>query len=120
MRTQIQLVSGPEAWMLCGAILLVACLGKLGGSKAAARHSGESWRDATALGVLMNTRGLVELVVLNVGLDLGVITPTLFAMLVIMALVTTFATSPILDWILRDAGAEKTAPGVARSLKPSK
>jgi Kef-type K+ transport system membrane component KefB len=99
MRTQIQLVSGAEQWLLCGLILLVACAGKFGGSASAARLSGLSWRSAAALGILMNTRGLVELIVLNIGLDLGVISPTLFAMLVMMALVTTFATSPILDWI---------------------
>jgi Kef-type K+ transport system membrane component KefB len=99
MRTQIQLVNGAGEWLLCGVILLVACAGKFGGSALAARLSGFSWRDASALGILMNTRGLVELIVLNVGLDLGVISPKLFAMLVIMALVTTFATSPILDWI---------------------
>ncbi len=102
MRTQIQLVSGAGEWLLCGLILLVACAGKFGGTLLAARLSGYAWRDASALGILMNTRGLVELIVLNVGLDLGVISPTLFAMLVIMALVTTFATSPILAFILRD------------------
>jgi len=101
MRTQIQLVNGADEWLLCSVILLVACVGKFGGSALAARLSGYSRRDASALGILMNTRGLVELIVLNVGLDLGVISPTLFAMLVIMALVTTFATSPILDWIMR-------------------
>lgn len=101
MRTQIQLVSGTEQWLLCGLIILVACVGKFGGSTIAARLSGLSWRDSSALGILMNTRGLVELIVLNVGLDLGVISPTLFAMLVIMALVTTLATSPLLDRILR-------------------
>lgn len=96
LRTQIGLVSGAEAWLLCGAIILVASIGKFGGSVAAARLSGMSWREAGALGALMNTRGLMELVVLNIGLDLGVISPRLFAMLVIMALVTTFATTPVL------------------------
>jgi Kef-type K+ transport system membrane component KefB len=79
----------------------VACVGKFGGSVTAARFTGIGWRDAAALGVLMNTRGLVELVVLNIGLDLGVISPTLFTMLVIMALVTTFLTSPLLQLLLR-------------------
>ncbi|HKQ61593.1 MAG TPA: cation:proton antiporter [Candidatus Polarisedimenticolaceae bacterium] len=100
MRTQIQLVRGAEAWLWCGLIVLVACAGKFGGSTLAARLTGQSWRDSAALGVLMNTRGLVELIVLNVGLDLGVISPTLFAMLVIMALATTFATAPLLDRIV--------------------
>ncbi len=108
LRTRIQLLSGAEAWLLCALIVSVACLGKFGGSSLAARLSGLGWRDACALGVLMNTRGLVELIVLNVGLDLGVISPTLFAMLVVMALVTTFATSPLLDWITR-AGARAEA-----------
>ncbi|HZC78308.1 MAG TPA: cation:proton antiporter, partial [Ktedonobacterales bacterium] len=111
MRTQIQLVSGAQHWLLCGLIVLVACLGKFGGGAVAARLTGLTWRQSSALGVLMNTRGLVELIVLNVGLDLGVISPTLFAMLVIMALVTTFATSPILDWLTRD----KELAALARS-----
>jgi Kef-type K+ transport system membrane component KefB len=96
MRTQIGLVSGWQQWAAVLAIILVATLGKFGGTVAAARWTGIGWRDASALGVLMNTRGLMELIVLNIGLDLGVISPTLFAMMVIMALVTTIATSPIL------------------------
>ena len=75
----------------------MATLGKFGGTLVAARLTGLGWRDAAALGILMNTRGLMELIVLNIGLDLGVISPTLFAMMVIMALVTTIATTPILD-----------------------
>ena len=101
MRTQIGLISGWENWLLCGIIILVACVGKFGGTLVVSRLSGLSWRDASALGILMNTRGLVELIVLNIGLDLGVISPTLFAMLVIMALVTTFMTSPILHALLK-------------------
>jgi Kef-type K+ transport system membrane component KefB len=101
IRTQIGLVSGAENWGLCAAIITVACAGKFGGSVTAARLTGIGWRDASALGVLMNTRGLVELVVLNIGLDLGVISTTLFTMLVIMALVTTFMTSPLLQLLLR-------------------
>jgi Kef-type K+ transport system membrane component KefB len=99
LRTQIGLVSGTEQWVLCVLIILVASVGKFGGSAVAARLTGLGWRDASALGVLMNTRGLVELIVLNIGLDLGVISPTVFAMLVLMALVTTFATTPVLDLI---------------------
>jgi len=97
MRTQIGLVSGVENWLLCGLIIVVASAGKFGGSFAAARLAGLAWRDAASIGILMNTRGLMELIVLNIGLDLRVISPTLFAMLVMMALVTTFATTPILD-----------------------
>lgn len=96
LRTQIGLISGAQ-WLLCLLIILVAFAGKFGGSSLAARATGLSWRDASALGVLMNTRGLMELIVLNIGLDLKVISPTLFAMLVIMALVTTFTTTPLMD-----------------------
>lgn len=96
MRTQIGLVSGWEQWLVCLAIIAVATAGKFGGTLCAARAMRIGWRDSTSLGVLMNTRGLMELIVLNVGLDLGVISPTLFAMMVVMAIVTTAATSPIL------------------------
>jgi len=96
MRTQIGLVASTEEWLLCGLIIVVATLGKFGGSLAAARLAGIGWRDASALGILMNTRGLMELIVLNIGLDLRVISPTLFAMMVLMAVVTTVATTPIL------------------------
>jgi Kef-type K+ transport system membrane component KefB len=105
MRTQIGLLSSATDWMICGVIIAVACAGKFGGSALAARLSGLSWREACSLGTLMNTRGLMELVVLNVGLDLGVISPRLFAMLVIMAVVTTLLTSPILHALERGAGA---------------
>jgi Kef-type K+ transport system membrane component KefB len=101
LRTQVGLVSGLQEWMLCGLIVLVASAGKFGGSLVAARVTGLGWREGSALGVLMNTRGLMELIVLNIGLEMGVISPTLFAMLVIMALVTTFATTPILHMITR-------------------
>ena len=85
---------------MCVLIVLVASIGKFGGSALAARLTGLKWRDSAALGILMNTRGLVELIVLNIGLDFGVIAPELFAMLVIMALVTTFATTPILRLLI--------------------
>jgi Kef-type K+ transport system membrane component KefB/nucleotide-binding universal stress UspA family protein len=99
VRTQIGLLSTPEAWWTCGLIILVACLGKFGGSFAAAKLTGLSWRESGAIGILMNTRGLMELIVLNIGLDLGVISPTLFTMMVLMALVTTFMTTPLLHLI---------------------
>ena len=101
MRTQIGLVSGLDNWLVCGVIIVVACLGKFGGSSVAARLTGLDWRDAASIGVLMNTRGLMELIVLNIGLDLKVLSPTLFAMMVIMALVTTFATTPVLHLLQR-------------------
>jgi Kef-type K+ transport system membrane component KefB len=109
LRTQLGLVSGAEQWMLCGAIIAVASMGKFGGSVAAARIAGIGWRDASALGILMNTRGLMELIVLNIGLDMGIISPTLFAMLVIMALATTLATTPILHLIMRREPLEEEA-----------
>jgi len=99
MRTQIGLISGVEQWFICGVLILVATAGKFGGCLIAGRLTGLSWRPAAALGVLMNTRGLMELIVLNIGLDLGVISPTLFAMMVLMALATTLATTPVL-WVL--------------------
>ena len=104
MRTQINLVDGLGDWLICGLIILFATAGKFGGSFVAARLTGLGWRESAALGVLMNTRGLMELIVLNVGLDMGVLSPTLFAMLVIMALVTTFATTPVLHLVMGERG----------------
>jgi Kef-type K+ transport system membrane component KefB/nucleotide-binding universal stress UspA family protein len=98
IRTQIGLLNRPELWLLCLLVLAVAIAGKYIGTYAAARVSGIDKREASALGWLMNTRGLTELIVLNIGLSLGVISPLLFTMLVIMALVTTFMTSPLLEW----------------------
>jgi Kef-type K+ transport system membrane component KefB len=99
LRTSIGLVRGAEMWTYCGLVIAVAIVGKLLGSAVAARASGIEWRDALTIGVFMNTRGLMELVVLNIGLDLGVISPALFSMMVLMALVTTFMTSPLLSWL---------------------
>jgi len=100
LRTQIGLIGGdPTLWLFCGLIVLVAVAGKWGGSTAAAKAVGLHWRESLAVGILMNTRGLTELIILNIGLDLGVIPPTLFAMLVIMALVTTFMTTPLLSLV---------------------
>lgn len=96
LRTQIGLLNQPALWLVCGLIILIATAGKFGGAVLAAKWVGIDWRPAAAIGVLMNTRGLMELIVLNIGLDLGVISPTLFAMMVIMAIVTTFMTTPIL------------------------
>lgn len=99
LRTQVGLLEGVGPWLDCGLVIAVAVLGKLGGSSIAARASGLSWREAGALGVLMNTRGLMELVILTIGLDLGVISPVMFVMMVLMALVTTFMTTPLLERI---------------------
>ena len=107
LRTQISLVRGAEQWTFCIIIILIASVGKFGGSALAARMSGLPWRESSALGVLMNTRGLMELIVLNIGLELHVISPTLFAMLVLMALTTTIATTPILHFIMPRRYLEK-------------
>jgi Kef-type K+ transport system membrane component KefB len=102
LRTNIGLVKGQEMWIDCALIILVATLGKLGGSMAAARLSGMPLREAAGLGTLMNTRGLMELVILNIGLDIKVISPALFSMMVLMALFTTFMTTPVLELICPD------------------
>jgi Kef-type K+ transport system membrane component KefB/nucleotide-binding universal stress UspA family protein len=99
LRTQIGLLDTGGAWLQCGLIIVVACAGKFGGSVVAGKLTGLRWREASAVGILMNTRGLMELIVLNIGLDLGVISPTLFTMMVIMALVTTFMTTPLLQLV---------------------
>jgi Kef-type K+ transport system membrane component KefB len=98
LKTQIGLLNSLELWLLCLAILGVAIVGKYVGTYYAARSCQIDRQEASALGWLMNTRGLTELIVLNIGLELGVISPILFTMLVIMALVTTFMTSPLLEW----------------------
>jgi Kef-type K+ transport system membrane component KefB len=98
LRTSIGLVSGPRMWGICLLIIAVAVIGKLGGTSVAAHLIGLNWRESVAIGALMNTRGLMELVVLNIGLDIKIISPSLFSMMVIMAIVTTMMTSPLLHW----------------------
>jgi Kef-type K+ transport system membrane component KefB len=97
LHTQIGLIRTPWLWLICLLVLGIACIGKITGSMFVARFVGESWHTSLSLGVLMNTRGLVELIVLNIGLDQGILSPTFFSMLVIMALVTTMMTSPLLS-----------------------
>lgn len=99
LRTQIGLLNEPRLWHICFIIILLAIVGKTMGSALASRYVGQSWKNSLTIGALMNTRGLMELVVLNIGLDLGILTPEIFAMMVVMALVTTFMTSPILNLI---------------------
>lgn len=103
LRTQIGLVNTPRDWAVTGIIIAIATVGKFGGSTLAGRFTGLRWREASAIGILMNTRGLMELIVLNLGLDLGVLSPTVFTMMVIMALVTTVTTTPILKWVYPDS-----------------
>ena len=117
LRTSMGLLQGAHAWSLFGLVLLAAVAGKFGGSAAASRLTGLSWRESAAVGILMNTRGLMELVILSIGLDLGVISPELFAMMVLMAIVTTFMTTPVLDLLyparsleLEEAADEVTTP----------
>lgn len=99
LRMNLHSIHGAQLWMFCGLIILVAIAGKLVGSAIATRATGICWRDAAAVGILMNARGLLGLVILNIGLDIGVISPVLFSMMVLMALVTTFMATPLLEWV---------------------
>jgi Kef-type K+ transport system membrane component KefB len=101
LRTQISLLNDWQSWLMCGAIILVAIAGKLVGSMLMSRWTGMNWSQSFSIGVLMNTRGLVELVVLNIGYDLGILSERIFAMMVLMALVTTFMTGPLLSLVRR-------------------
>lgn len=99
LRTEIGLINSPELWIVCLLLVTVAVAGKLGGCAVAARLVGESWKDSLTVGTLMNTRGLMELVALNIGYEMGVLPPSIFVILVIMALVTTFMTTPLLHLV---------------------
>jgi Kef-type K+ transport system membrane component KefB len=103
LRTSLGLVQGLEQWLWCGIIIVAATVGKVGGTVLAARFTGQDRRDWWPLGWLMNTRGLMELVVLNIGLELGIISPTLFAIMVLMAVATTVMTAPVLSRVQPDA-----------------
>ncbi len=99
LRTEIGLLNSPELWMTCGIFILVAIVGKFGGAMISARFVGESWKDSLYIGALMNTRGLMELVVLTIGYEMNILTPPVFVMLVLMMLVTTFMTIPLVSFI---------------------
>lgn len=122
LRTNIGLVKGHEMWLYSGLIILVATTGKFGGSTLASWWTGMPLREAAGLGTLMNTRGLMELVILDIGLDVGVISPALFSMMVMMALVTTFMTSPALNLIcpkaLHEVAPDKGVPRPSISRLP--
>lgn len=99
LRTQIGLINSPELWGVCALLVTVAIAGKLGGCAIASRLVGESWKDSLTIGTLMNTRGLMELVALNIGYEMGILPPSIFVILVIMALITTFMTTPLLHLV---------------------
>ncbi|HUQ79522.1 MAG TPA: cation:proton antiporter [Gemmatimonadaceae bacterium] len=116
LRTEITLISGTAGWVVCGLVIAVAVAGKAGGSVLAARATAMPWRDAAVLGILLNTRGLMELVILNVGLDIGVISRELFAMMVLMALATTFMTTPLVAWLLPSPARDRAGARAAATL----
>jgi Kef-type K+ transport system membrane component KefB len=113
LRTQVGLLDDLTSWLVCLGIIGIATIGKLGGTMITARFTGMNWNDSFALGALMNTRGLVELVALNIGYDLGILPPRIFAMMVLMALVTTFMTGPLLN--LADWAKRRLLPAVERA-----
>ncbi|HVW78310.1 MAG TPA: cation:proton antiporter [Alloacidobacterium sp.] len=110
LRTRLDLLNDARMWWWAGIVLVGAVAGKMGGAVLAARWMGQSWRSAAALGALMNTRGLVELVVLNIAYNVGAFSPTLFTMMVVMALLTTMSTNPILNWLGVKDGSDETKP----------
>ncbi|MEO6254539.1 MAG: cation:proton antiporter [Ferruginibacter sp.] len=120
LRTQIGLINESSLWITFGWILLVAVAGKFGGSALAARMVGQSWKDSLSIGVLMNTRGLMQLIVLNIGYDLGILSPEIFAMMVLMALVTTFMTGPALDlinWLMPEKTVKQNSSTVSKAVR---
>ena len=120
LRTEIGLF-GPAQWLLCGALIFLASGAKIGAGALAARMGGCGWRDASAVGVLMNTRGLVELIVLDIGLGLNIISPQMFTMLVLMTVAATFATTPFIDWLIPralEAEERETAGTISPALGP--
>jgi Kef-type K+ transport system membrane component KefB len=114
LRTEFSLLDSAGDWLACALIVAVACISKFGATAAAARATGLTWRESSAVGVLMNTRGLIELIALNLGLELGIISPTLFTMMVVMVLVTTFMTTPLLGWIYPPREVEKELAAAVR------
>jgi Kef-type K+ transport system membrane component KefB len=124
LRTDIGTMSGSALWVMCGLVLLAAFVGKFGGCSLAARANGLPWREASLIGVMMNTRALMELIVINIGFELGVIPKSVFFMLVVMAVASTYITAPILRRLIRSSEveqeylnsefAERTLPGLSR------
>jgi Kef-type K+ transport system membrane component KefB len=116
LRSEIGLLNSIDAWLLCGIIILIAVFGKLIGSALASKYMGFNWRDSFALGVLMNTRGLMELVVLNIGYELGILSTELFTMFVVMALATTVMTGPFLNFITKGSKEDQIITTMQKSL----
>jgi Kef-type K+ transport system membrane component KefB len=106
LRTDIGTMHGGLMWALCGLVVLAAIAGKIGGCTAAALLNGLAWKEAWCVGVFMNTRGLMELIAVNLGHDMGVIPRSVFFMLVLMAVVTTYMTSPLLRRLIRKTELE--------------
>lgn len=116
LRSEIGLLNSIDAWLICGGIIVIAVFGKLFGSALASKYMGFSWRDSFALGILMNTRGLMELVVLNIGYEMGILSTELFTMFVVMALATTIMTGPFLNLITRGFKENKIVETMQKSL----
>jgi Kef-type K+ transport system membrane component KefB len=112
LRTQIALLSEGNLWITFAVILIIAVTGKFAGSSLTAKLMGSSWSDSLSIGALMNTRGLMELIVLNIGYELGVLSSSIFAILVLMAITTTFMTGPSLDLILYFKNKHKPIPAI--------
>ena len=115
LRTHLGLLNDWESWWICLGIILTATFGKMGGTMIAARFTGMNWIDSFALGALMNTRGLMELIALNIGYDMGILSPRMFTMLVIMALATTFLTGPLLNQAARWKNRRELLPDVIKT-----
>lgn len=116
LRSEIGLLNSVDAWLICGGIIVIAVFGKLFGSALASKYMGFSWRDSFALGILMNTRGLMELVVLNIGYEMGILSTELFTMFVVMALATTIMTGPFLNLVTRGFKENKVVETMQKSL----
>ncbi len=115
LRTELGLLGSASSWAICAVIVFIAIMGKFGGVTLAARWYGMNWRQSSLLGVLMNTRGLMELIILNIGLSLGVLSKPLFAMMVVMALVTTFMTTPLMRLLYSPARQKRELEDVERA-----
>jgi Kef-type K+ transport system membrane component KefB len=107
LRTDIGTMSGRALWVMCALVLLAAFVGKFGGCWLAARLNGLPWREASIIGVMMNTRALMELIVINIGFELGVIPRSVFFMLVVMAVASTYITAPVLRRLIRSSEVEQ-------------